>query len=332
MKKCIELKTAAVLVITILLLSACHSNPTKTDNPELADDSEQTEASAVTSVGLEPGTYCYASKTKAHNADGEFNYHFIRLEFDSTGQAEGTEHTIPYGTDAARGSLKGVYNTDEKKFFLAWHQLAEGEPYTQQTAYTPTAKGLQLGFDDGHGNTASLPQLNCSDYNKLFDEYQRQSLTNSLNTSDRTRVLRVLESSNFGYTEEEMAKVRFLEAAIDLNHDRQTTEYLLYMMDPMICGTGGCNLYILDSNGDVLDKISATSLPIYTTVASIEEEQNNRGTWKTLYVYSKGFRQLEPKQGNYPSNASVEPKMLEEQLLAFPEQYQMVMDYVEDDL
>jgi hypothetical protein len=311
-----------------LFFVACQSDSSNKNMAETEIDSLKVEIKAA-SVALQPGTWWYASKTKAPSAEGEYNYHFIKLEFDSVGTAKGVEYTIPYGTDGASGSLQGVYNAEEKKFFLEWNQLAEGERYVQQVTYRPTANGLELGYEDGYGKMAQLPHVSSAAYNALFDEYKKRNLTSLLNTTDRTRLSQVLHSEDFGYTDEQMEQVRFLEAALDLDHNRETIEYLLYIMDPLICGSGGCTLYVLNDSGELVSRISSTKLPVYTTVPSIDEEQEKRGTWKALYVYSKGFRQLVPKQGKYPSNASMAPEVLEEQLLAFPEQYQLRMDYLD---
>ena len=59
--------------------------------------------------------------------------------------------------------------------------------------------------------------------------------------------------------------LRLQTGATDLDGDG-VAEVLAYAIDPMICGTGGCSLYVLRKAGDsyrILDQIGPSQLPIY---------------------------------------------------------------------
>ena len=57
----------------------------------------------------------------------------------------------------------------------------------------------------------------------------------------------------------------FTTAWSDLNGDGRD-EAIVRVVDPSLCGTGGCNLYVLsgdDSRWEVIDDLTITHLPIY---------------------------------------------------------------------
>ena len=122
--------------------------------------------------------------------------------------------------------------------------------------------------------------------------------------------------------------MRFLELAIDLDNNYQTEEYLLYIMDPMVCGSGGCNLLVIDENGKTRSNTTVVKLPLYMPVSTIEDMEK-KGDWKSLFVWSEGFRKLIPENGKYTSNASMAPEISENELKGHPEKYQLVLDYLE---
>mgnify|MGYP006935562941 FL=1 len=88
-----------------------------------------------------------------------------------------------------------------------------------------------------------------------------------------------------------MDQLRFMEVAVDLDNDYQTEEYLLYIMDSMLCGSGGCNLLVIDGNGNTLSNTTVVKLPIYMPTQTIAD-MASKGLWKPLYVWSQGFREL----------------------------------------
>lgn len=62
------------------------------------------------------------------------------------------------------------------------------------------------------------------------------------------------------------AGAKWMIARADLNGDGKD-EAIAYVVDPSICGTGGCPLYILSDNGSngfqVIDTIGPAQLPVY---------------------------------------------------------------------
>ncbi|WP_265530326.1 hypothetical protein [Sphingomicrobium marinum] len=63
--------------------------------------------------------------------------------------------------------------------------------------------------------------------------------------------------------------LRLQTGATDLDGDGEA-EVLAYAIDPMICGTGGCSLYVLRKAGDsyrILDQIGPSQLPVYKLAA-----------------------------------------------------------------
>jgi hypothetical protein len=119
-----------------------------------------------------------------------------------------------------------------------------------------------------------------------------------------------------------------METWVDLDNRVETEEYLVYLMDPTVCGTGGCNLYIINGNGETLSSTSVVKLPIYMPVPMMAD-MKAQGDWKPLFVWSRGYRKLETKDGRYPANASLEPEVSEESLKNHPERYRLVLDYLE---
>lgn len=66
--------------------------------------------------------------------------------------------------------------------------------------------------------------------------------------------------------------LRLQTGAADLDGDGEA-EVLAYAIDPMICGTGGCSLYVLRKAGNsyrILDQIGPSQLPIYKLPAGAD--------------------------------------------------------------
>ncbi len=245
-------------------------------------------------------------------------------------RSTGVFYAAPYGTDGAKGSFKGVLSADKQTLNAERSIMAEGDRYTDQIRFKCLPEAIGLGYEKANGSAATLPKVSAEQYDQLFKTYQSQLLGVGINTTDRTRLYGLTALiKNMNYTKADLDKLSFMEYQLDLDNDFSTREFLLYVMDPMLCGSGGCNLYILSATGTVLSELSVTSPPIYVDVLAYEESQAKKGQFKTLYVYSKGMRRVTPVDGRYPSNPSVLEVIQEEQLQAFPEQYRLVMDYLE---
>ena len=102
--------------------------------------------------------------------------------------------------------------------------------------------------------------------------------------------------------------LRLQTGATDLDGDGEA-EVLAYAMDPMICGTGGCTLYVLRKAGNsyrILDQIGPSQLPIYKLPAGEDG-------WAELGVTTYGGGVAEQvmavphTEAGYASNPTGEP-------------------------
>ena len=102
---------------------------------------------------------------------------------------------------------------------------------------------------------------------------------------------------------------RFITAWNDLNGDGKD-EALVYLIDPMMCGSGGCNLYILTDQGSskwaVESNLTVARLPIYRLTTKTDG-------WADLgvSVSGGGLRRMVMKvphaSGGYARNPTVSP-------------------------
>ncbi|MEJ2583641.1 MAG: hypothetical protein P8Z38_00915 [Robiginitalea sp.] len=205
--------------------------------------------------------------------------------------------------------------------------LAEGERYEEQRDYKIGEDGLAT-LNAEKEAVMTVPAVSCEQFDTYMKEYQQGLLKNSLNTTDRSRLKKVKEVAGFDYSGEELDNLRFMELEVDLDNDYETREFLLYIMDSMVCGSGGCNLLITDENGKTLSNTTVVKLPIYMPVSTMGDIAE-KGTWKPLYVWSQGFRELAPEKGSYPPNASMAPEVPADALTSHPERYRLIMDYLE---
>lgn len=319
-------KSAIPLLLSLTLLGACRENPNKEVREEAADPGSDTGTAPAMGETRTVRQYCYVSRTPTPEAFGDtYNYQFIRFEVGENGDAVGTVLYAPYGTDGTRGSISGVYREGEQILQSTTTYLAEGALYEEPRDYKIGERGLSFLHADKQP-TETIPAVTCQEYEKYLEEYQGSILKNRVNTTDRTRLKKVQEVRDFGYAEEQIDQLRFMELRVELDNDYQTEEYLLYLMDPMVCGSGGCNLLVIDGNGRTRSRTTVVKLPIYAP-ASIAGDTAAQGEWQPLYVWSQGFRKLEAKDGQYPSNASMAPEVPEEEITGHPEKYRLILDH-----
>jgi hypothetical protein len=314
--------TLGFAVLCALALLSCKNNT------EATTGVQQDQAP----LSLSTGSYFYASQTPSALSDGAYNYHFVRFELKDSSRFSGVFYHSPYGTDGSKGSFTGVLQAPPQ-LIVSKTSLAEGERYTETQTYTLMDTALGLGYATAEGPEATLPMVDEVTFNRMFKAYQQQQLNGRLNTTDRSR-LRQLSSlkADMGYTDEDMEQLRFMEAMVDLDNDPSEMEYLLYIIDPMLCGSGGCNLYLLKSDGTEIGRLSVTRPPIYTSVSTIEDTQRTSGTLRPLYVYSAGMRRVIPNDGVYPGNPSLLNPIEAAELQSHPEQYQLIMDYLDTEV
>jgi hypothetical protein len=315
-----------MVLVSALCLIHCKN---ETSSTTTARDSVEQEPS-TTIDAVPAGTYYYANKTASPLAAEHYNYNFIRCTVAADGKVIGVFYAAPYGTDGASGSFKGALAADRHTLNVERSYMAEGERYKDSINFKLLPEAIGLGYDTPKGSVASLPKVSAEAYDRLFKAYQSQILGALINTTDRTRLYGLSSLiEDMKYSKADLDQLRFMEYQLDLDNDFSTREFLLYIIDPMLCGSGGCNLYILSATEEVLSKLTVTRPPIYVDLLAYDESQARKGQLKTLYVQSKGMRRVAPVNGSYPKNPSVLNTIKLEDLQAFPERYQLIMDYLE---
>ena len=321
------------LIMVLASLSACKQDPKKGSEkgvspPEVTTEQVTPEGEAEMEVVETTRHYCFASRTPTPEEFGDtYNYQFARLQIEEDGKVTGTLINAPYGTDGSRGSITGVFREDKSLVQTTTTYLAEGELYQEQREYKLGTDRLATLNSEGEP-LFGVPSVSCEDFDNYLKEYNQGILKKSINTTDRSRLKKVTEVVNFGYTEEQRDNLRFMELEVDLDNNYETREFLLYIMDSMVCGSGGCNLLIIDGDGKTLSNTTVVKLPVYMPTSTVGD-MARKGTWKSLYVWSQGFRELAPENGRYPSNASLANEVPENVLTDYPEKYTLVLDYLE---
>jgi hypothetical protein len=323
------LQRALPVFLALTLSVACKQN--QKNDPAPAETTTEEAGSVVQPAMGEVETsrhYCFASKTPTPEEFGDtYNYQFTRLHITEDGDVTGSMINAPYGTDGSRGSLTGVYREDQGLVQTTTTYLAEGELYEEQRDYKIGDDGLAT-LNAEKESVFSIPAVSCEQFDRYMKEYQQGILKKQVNTTDRSRLKEVKEVAGFGYSKEELDKLRFLELEVDLDNNYETREFLLYIMDSVVCGSGGGNLIVIDETGKTLSSTTVVKLPLYMRPSTIGDT-DQQGSWKSLYVWSQGFRELVPENGVYPSNASMAPEVPEGALTDHPEKYKLVLDYLE---
>lgn len=100
----------------------------------------------------------------------------------------------------------------------------------------------------------------------------------------------------------------YAQASVDLNGDG-SDEVLAYVMGPMVCGSGGCNLYVLAREGEgwrVVTRTSVTQTPVGVLTTSTNG-------WRDLAVsiggggVEAGWVRLTYDGRTYPTNPTAPP-------------------------
>ncbi|PZO01292.1 MAG: hypothetical protein DCF29_15740, partial [Alphaproteobacteria bacterium] len=102
----------------------------------------------------------------------------------------------------------------------------------------------------------------------------------------------------------------YAQAPVDLNGDG-SDEVLAYVMGPMVCGSGGCNLYVLAQQGEgegwrVVTRTSVTQTPVGVLTTSTNG-------WRDLAVSiggggaEAGWVRLTYDGRTYPTNPTAPP-------------------------
>lgn len=94
----------------------------------------------------------------------------------------------------------------------------------------------------------------------------------------------------------------FKYAEHDLNGDGKN-EILVGTTGPYFCGSGGCSIYLLDDQGNIINVFSVSDYPV------VVDTKKTNG-WSNLFIPTKGTHHVMKFDGKkYPSNPSVQPKL-----------------------
>ena len=316
------MKTQVYLVLCLIgLLSSCRNTEPKAS----------ASADNVVYKRMYPaGDYYFGTLDASAIETGKYDVQLIHIRLDSSNHVRGEFYYQPYGSDGSRGSLAGRLDRDSMALFVKRRALAEGERYSQDLILSLNDAGLELGYDDENGEEMTIPQIEIDLYEQYWNSFKAKQLGSHINSSDRTRLQQLQFLKDNGLTPDEVAKLKFMEVMVELNNDYNSKEYLLYIMDPLFCGSGGCNLFVVNETGHTLSYTTVTRPPVYVPVLSFEEQQAQQGQWKNLFVYSDGMRQLSFENGRYTANASRGALIDEQTLSTTPELYMLVMDYLNE--
>lgn len=94
---------------------------------------------------------------------------------------------------------------------------------------------------------------------------------------------------------------KFQYEVTDLNGDG-INEYLVSFSSPYFCGSGGCNLLILDKNFNLITNVTLTRPPVLVDLKTTNG-------WNDIILWSNGDyhrMKFNLKDKSYPSNPSVE--------------------------
>ncbi|MDP4549372.1 hypothetical protein Q9251_00590 [Alkalihalobacillus macyae] len=122
--------------------------------------------------------------------------------------------------------------------------------------------------------------------------------------------------------------IRYYYNKVDLNDD-QTPETFVYLVGPMVCGTGGCSALLLEENDEGYTVKSRFSL--VRTPVIIQYETTNG--WKDILMYVTGggiepaYHKLKFDGETYPSNPSVQPIVKEDKIKGIG----IINDKIDDD-
>ncbi len=144
-----------------------------------------------------------------------------------------------------------------------------------------------LHYDKDHGGT--IDEFLVNDFKKIVYEIE----------NDRNNNLPLVNFLKKNYAKEEMPKNSdYAIKEIEFDSNPQTKEYILLAISGMQeCGSGGCNMYIINELGTALCKTTVVNTPIYIEAGK---------KYPDIVVWSDGkYRKLVFDGEQYSPNASV---------------------------
>lgn len=150
----------------------------------------------------------------------------------------------------------------------------------------------------------SLEEL-ATEIEIISEEPDSIQAANSFTQDDQENIQRLIRLTLSDLFKEDLEKGfldsasrRFLYDQVDLNGDGNL-EILVGLTGSYFCGSGGCTIYLLSSQGDVITRFTVVDYPVH-----VDNESTNG--WKNLVLNSGRKDRLVKYDGQkYPSNPSV---------------------------
>jgi hypothetical protein len=130
--------------------------------------------------------------------------------------------------------------------------------------------------------------------------YAPQSVNDTLAERIKTYIKdEYLKKNDLELIPVEQRKFQFYQ--IDLDNDGKP-EIFVNFLTSFFCGTGGCNILLLNNNLKKITNFTVMRTPLYV-------ENKSKNGWKIILVRSEGeLKELSFNKGTYPSNPSVVEK------------------------
>lgn len=159
--------------------------------------------------------------------------------------------------------------------------------------------------EDSKDTTAVMASENAksSESESLIMSEDETQATESSSSDNTTRLVKLTLASKYkndidkGLIDQSSRK--FIYSEYDLNGDSKK-EIFVGLTGSYFCGSGGCSIYLLDDEGNVITFFSVAEYPI-----AIDTRKTNG--WNDLLINSNGkFHIMKFNGRKYPSNPSVQ--------------------------
>jgi hypothetical protein len=172
-------------------------------------------------------------------------------------------------------------NTTEKKEEAA-------AATTETTPHAETKPSPELPYDPDPTDTIPGDQYGINSSSKQTADLVRLTLKDQLKADLEKNIV-------------DSFSRKFIFFEYDLNDDGKK-EIFVGLTGPYFCGSGGCTIYLLDNQGNVITKFSVSRDVV------IDNKVTNG--FKDLFIYSGGkFRIVKYNGKTYPSNPSTLPAL-----------------------
>ena len=161
-------------------------------------------------------------------------------------------------------------------------------PDTSSTAFVPKMPAPEPPYDPDPTDTIPSDRYGINSSSKQTADLVRLTLQDLHKDDLKNNII-----DSFGR--------RFIFFEYDLNDDGKK-EIFVGLRGSYFCGSGGCTIYLLDNQGNVITKFSVSRDVV------IDNKKTNG--FKDLFIYSGGkFRIVKYNGKTYPSNPSTLPAL-----------------------